>query len=90
MAYKVDDMKKNLEDFEREVTCAVCLEHYTEPKVLPCLHYYCKTCIVKLALKNNSFPCPDCSKEVKLEVGKEDELPTAHFNNRLKELHAKQ
>ena len=90
MAYKMDDMKKNLEDFEREVTCAVCLEHYTEPKVLSCLHYYCKTCIVKLALKKNPFPCPDCRKKVKLEVGKEDELPTAHFINRLKELHAKQ
>ena len=90
MAYKMDDMKKTLEDFEREVTCAVCLEHYTEPKVLSCLHYYCKTCIVKLALKKNPFPCPDCRKEVKLEVGTEDELPTAHFINRLKELHAKQ
>ena len=45
---------------------------------------------MKLALKKNPFPCPDCRKKVKLEVGKEDELPTAHFINRLKELHAKQ
>ena len=31
MTTKMDDLRKTLEDFEREVTCAVCLEHYTEP-----------------------------------------------------------
>ena len=35
MATKMDDMQRSLEDLEKEVTCAVCLEHYTEPKVLP-------------------------------------------------------
>ena len=90
MATNMDDMYKSLEDFEREVTCAICLEHYTEPKVLPCLHYYCKKCILKLALKNNPFSCPDCRKDIKITVGKEDELPPAHFINRLEELLTKQ
>ena len=90
MATNMDDMYKSLEDFEREVTCAICLEHYTEPKVLPCLHYYCKKCILKLALKNNPFSCPDCRKVTKVTVGKEDELPPAHFINRLEELLTKQ
>ena len=90
MATKMDDMQRSLEDLEKEVTCAVCLEHYTEPKVLPCLHYYCKKCIVKMAVKKNPIACPDCRKETKIMKGEEEELPTAHFVNRLKELHARQ
>ena len=90
MATKMDDMQRSLEDLEKEVTCAVCLEHYTEPKVLPCLHYYCKKCIVKMAIKKNPIACPDCRKVTKIMKGEEDELPTAHFVNRLKELHARQ
>ena len=86
----MDDMQRSLEDLEKEVTCAVCLEHYTEPKVLPCLHYYCKKCIVKMAVKKNPIACPDCRKETKIMKGEEEELPTAHFVNRLKELHARQ
>jgi len=34
--------KKSLEELESEITCLICQEHYTEPKILPCLHYYCK------------------------------------------------
>ena len=90
MATKMDDMQRSLEDLEKEVTCAVCLEHYTEPKVLRCLHYYCKKCIVKMAVKKNPIACPDCRKETKIMKGEEEELPTAHFVNRLKELHARQ
>ena len=87
---KMEDMKQALGELEREVTCAVCLQQYTEPKVLPCLHYYCKLCVVKMVAKRNPLSCPDCRKETKIGAGKEDELPTAHFINRLKELHAKQ
>ena len=89
-ASKMEDMKQTLGELEREVTCAVCLEQYTEPKVLPCLHYYCKLCVVKMTAKRSPLSCPTCRKETKIGVGKEDELPTAHFINRLKELHAKQ
>jgi len=85
-----DDMKQALSELEREVTCAVCLHQYTEPKVLPCLHYYCKLCVIKMAAKKNPLTCPECRKETKVTAGKEEELPTAHFINRLKELYAKQ
>ena len=78
---------KTVEELEREITCGICQEHYTEPKVLPCLHYYCKKCVLRLALRTGTgkpFPCPECRCEATLPEGGVDELKTAFFVNRLK------
>ena len=87
MAETVEKKGKSLEDMEKEITCAICQEHYTEPKVLPCLHYYCKKCVLKLALRtasNKPFSCPECRKDTTLPEGGVDELKTAFFVNRFK------
>ena len=78
---------KTVEELEREITCGICQEHYTEPKALPCLHYYCKQCILRLALRTGTgkpFSCPECRCEATLPEGGVDELKTAFFVNRLK------
>ena len=78
---------KTVEELEREITCGICQEHYTEPKALPCLHYYCKKCVLRLALKTGTgkpFSCPECRCEATLPEGGVDELKTAFFVNRLK------
>ena len=78
---------KTVEELEREITCGICQEHYTEPKVLPCLHYYCKKCILRLALRTvtgEPFSCPECRCEATLPEGGVDELKTAFFVNHLK------
>ena len=78
---------KSLEELEREITCGICQEHYTEPKALPCLHYYCKNCVLRLALRTGTgkpFSCPECRCEATLPEGDVDELKTAFFVNRLK------
>ncbi len=78
---------KTLKELEREITCSVCQEHYTEPKVLPCLHYYCKKCVRALALKttsNKPFSCPKCHKEITLPQGGVEGLKTAFFINHMK------
>ena len=78
---------KSLEELEKEITCAICQEHYTDPKILPCLHYYCKQCILKLALRtatNQPISCPECRKETTLPEGGVEELKTAFFINRFK------
>ena len=87
-----DVVKKGVEDLEKEITCAICHEHYTEPKVLPCCHYYCKQCIRHLALRtgmDKPFPCPECRKDTTLPEASVDNLPTAFFVNRMKEVHSK-
>ena len=82
---------KSLVELERDIICAICQEHYTEPKVLPCLHYYCKKCILKLALRtasNQPFPCPECRKETTLPEGGVDELKTAFFVHRMEAMYS--
>ena len=78
-----------MKDLEKEITCAICHDHYTDPKILPCLHYYCKQCIHGLAKKAGPFSCPECRKETTLSQEGVDNLPTAFFVNRLKEVHSK-
>ena len=78
---------KTVEELEREITCGICQEHYTDPKVLPCLHYYCKKCVLRLALGTGTgkpFSCPECRCDATLPEGGVDELKTAFFVNRLK------
>ena len=87
MAESVPVEEKSLEEMESDITCPICQEHYTEPKILPCLHYYCKKCILKLALgtqSGKSFHCPECRCEATLPEGGVDNLKTAFFANRLK------
>ena len=89
MAEKKDSGVKDLED---EITCAICHEHYQEPKVLSCCHYYCKQCIHRLALRtglDKPFSCPECRKNTILPQGGVDNLQAAFFINRLKQVHSK-
>ena len=93
MATGREARQKGVEELEQEVTCPVCQDHFQEPKILPCLHYYCKGCIEALAKRaggpNQPFPCPECRTPTLLPQGNPDQLQTAFFVNRMKELHAK-
>ncbi len=79
--------KLSLKQLKAEVTCALCSDGYSEPKVLSCLHIYCKDCIVKLALEDGMskpFSCPKCACETVLpEVGVAG-LKSASFIDRFK------
>ena len=46
----------NLED---HITCAVCIEVYTNPYVLKCIHTFCYECIQRLN-NNGRVECPKC------------------------------
>ena len=96
MAVAPDPVEKGLGDLEEgleeEITCPVCQEHFRDPKILPCLHYYCKECVRQLALRagtNRPFACPECRRGTLLPQNDPDQLPTAFFVNRMKELRTK-
>ena len=92
MAEAPDPVEKGLEELEEEITCPVCQEHFRDPKILPCLHYYCKECVRQLALRagtNRPFACPECRRGTVLPQNNPDQLPTAFFVNRMKELRTK-
>lgn len=46
--------------------CSICLEVYTKPRTLRCLHSFCHKCLVKymqLFVGKLKYKCPMCSKE---------------------------
>ena len=68
---KSDDLVKKI---EAELTCAICLDQFNEPKVLPCLHTYCRKCVESLATDKSSegsslILCPQCREEHALPKG---------------------
>ena len=64
-----DLFSTSLQKLDNELTCPVCTDHFKDPKVLPCLHYYCKTCIADLIkrAKGRPFNCPECRREAEAE-----------------------
>ncbi|XP_071100325.1 WAS/WASL-interacting protein family member 3-like [Haliotis cracherodii] len=56
---------------ERELSCGVCLELYTDPLQLSCMHTFCKGCLKALLQSggNKRVKCPDCRKNTDLGRG---------------------
>ena len=51
--------------------CPICTEVYTDPRVLPCGHSYCRQCIEALG----ELACPLCRKPFTLPENAVDDLP---------------
>ena len=79
-----------LQRLEKELECSVCLNMYTDPKTLPCLHTFCCHCLNQLKEKRvNREPikCPECRTEIKLPKGSNfDAFPSSFYLNRLKDI----
>ncbi len=41
-----------LKKLEDQLNCSICLDTYTNPKLLQCYHVYCQQCIVRLVDRN--------------------------------------
>uniref|UniRef100_A0A1X7TT49 RING-type domain-containing protein n=1 Tax=Amphimedon queenslandica TaxID=400682 RepID=A0A1X7TT49_AMPQE len=75
---------------EEQLTCPVCLDHYTNPKTLPCLHSFCEHCLEGLPLdkKNETYylSCPTCRHCTELPEEGTGAFPVAFTLNNLKEI----
>ena len=80
-------MESLLKNLKKHVECSICLDTFTEPKTIACLHTFCCECLKKHALvsqRDGQFRCPECQTQIALPEGNNfDELPTGFLHNSL-------
>ena len=74
------------EQLSEELTCAICIHRLKDPKVLPCLHTFCKECLVDATRGKTQANCPKCRETHPLPEGGVDKLLTNFAVNSLLEL----
>ena len=74
------------EGVDKELTCSICLGRYKHPKVLPCLHTYCKNCLEGLSGSTSKLTCPQCKEIHEVPSGGVDSFKTNFTINNLIEL----
>ncbi|XP_066295127.1 tripartite motif-containing protein 3-like [Branchiostoma lanceolatum] len=62
-----------------ELSCSICLELFTRPKVLPCQHTFCQDCLQDHAGRGGTFQCPNCRLQVSLPPQGVAGLPDNHL-----------
>ena len=81
--------EKALQKLSDQLTCPICLDDYTNPRVLPCLHVFCEHCLGRLVLRdaeNLIATCPNCRRETRLPQEGVAGLPPAFYINHLFEV----
>ena len=80
-------MESLLKNLKEHVKCSICLDTYTEPKTIACLHTFCCECLKKHVLTSETggkFRCPECNAEIAVpEANRFDKLPTSFHHNSL-------
>ena len=80
-------MESLLVNLRKQVTCSICLDTYTEPKTISCLHTFCCECLEKharVSQKQGKFRCPECQAAIDLPEGNRfDRLPNSFFHKSL-------
>ena len=81
--------KQALRKLEDQLTCGICLDSYTEPKLLQCFHVFCKQCLERLVVRDRqglSLHCPSCRRSTLLPPSSVLGLQTAFYLNNLFEV----
>ncbi len=58
-----------LKKVEDQLECSICLQPYTDPKLLPCFHVYCKHCLERIVVQDqdgSTITCPKCRQQANL------------------------
>ena len=69
MAERPSSAKQALEKLNDQLTCSICLEQYTDPKLLHCFHVFCEKCLQPVARQTPQgqvVECPNCRQPTSL------------------------
>ena len=79
------DEKEEKEEADA-LECPVCFEQFADPRILPCLHSFCRACLDDVLQANagkDNFPCPSCRNLASLPAQGAQSFPP---NGRLNDL----
>ena len=77
---------------EEQLTCPVCLDLYTNPKILPCHHSFCQECLEGLPQEREArgdtyyLSCPTCRQRTEVPREGVGAFPVAFTLNNFKEI----
>ena len=80
--------EEGLKRVEEQLNCSICLDTYTDPKILQCFHVFCRQCLVPLGVRDQqgqlSLTCPTCRQNTPIPARGVAGLQSAfHINNLL-------
>ena len=79
-----------LKKLEEQLNCSICLDTYTNPKLLQCFHVYCQQCLVPLVDRDQQgqlgLSCPICRQVTPVPNRGVADLQSAFHINHLLEL----
>ena len=80
--------EEGLKRVEEQLNCSICLDTYTDPKILQCFHVFCRQCLVPLGVRDQqgqlSLTCPTCRQATHIPARGVAGLQSAfHINNLL-------
>ena len=82
--------KTLLKKVEEELNCSICLDTYSDPKLLQCFHAYCRKCLVKLVVRDQQgqliLTCPTCRHDTPVPASGVAGLQPAFQINHLLEI----
>ena len=74
-----------IKQLEEQLNCSICLDTYTDPKLLHCFHTYCRKCLVKLVVRDQqgdlSLTCPICRQVTPVPANGVTDLQSAFQTN---------
>ena len=77
---------------EEQLKCPVCLDTYTNPKILPCHHSFCQECLEKMPKEREArgdtyyLSCPTCRQRAEVPRKGVGAFPVAFHLNNLKDI----
>ena len=76
-------------ELEKLLECSICMEPFTDPKALRCLHTFCKKClqgVYNSSGRSGNLRCPTCRKQTPVPANGIAALPTDFKMNDMKDM----